>query len=618
MGLYINKGNAGFASVCGSGFVDKSMLIDKVNHVLQTESRFMCVTRARRFGKSVAIKMLNAYYDKSCDSSKLFEDLQIRKTKDYKKHLNHYPVIYLDMTDFLTKYGNAVDLVEKIKQDIANELLSLYQNVKMADGDDLMDLLVKIVSMTGQPFICLIDEWDALCREGAESLMDAYVDLLRRLFKGSNTESVFACVYMTGILPIKRYNTQSALNNFEEYTMLSPADLAPYFGFTEAEVEVLCKSSKLDLSEMKRWYDGYKVGDEKAIYNPYAVIRALKRVRFENYWTSTNTFESLKQYLTMNFEGLKDDIVRLLADVPVAVNHLRFSNDMHRIGSKDDVLTLLCHLGYLSYNWETGTARIPNYEVRNEFEMAIADTHWSEVQKALAQSDHLLDCVLSGDAESVAQCVEQVHQDNTSILTYNNENALACVLTLAFYTARKMYQIVRELPSGKGFADIVLLPHRGVDAPAIVLELKYDGSAESAISQIKRQGYAGALSSVSGEVILVGINYDKKNKQHSCQIERMKVATNLSNTKSNTKGNTKSNTSAVGTVILSEQQQRVLEYCKDQPHTALEIFRHLSISKQAKHYKLYIDALLQSGFLLDTTPESKRDKKYRTNKINEH
>lgn len=610
MGLYINKGNAGFASVCGSGFVDKSMLIDRVNRVLQTESRFMCVTRARRFGKSVAVKMLNAYYDKSCDSSKLFENLQISQTEGYKKHLNQYPVIYLDMTDFLTKYGNVANLVELIKQDIANELLSLYDEVKMAEGDDLMDLLIKIVSANGQPFICLIDEWDALCREGTESLMDAYVDLLRRLFKGSNTESVFACVYMTGILPIKRYNTQSALNNFEEYTMLSPADLAPYFGFTETEVERLCQSSKLEISEMKRWYDGYEVGDEKAIYNPYAVIRALKRNRFENYWTSTNTFESLKQYLTMNFEGLKDAVVRLLADVPEEVNHLRFSNDMHRIGSKDDVLTLLCHLGYLSYNWESGQARIPNYEVRNEFEMAIADTQWTEVQKALAQSDHLLDCVLSGDAEAVAHYVEQVHQENTSILAYNNENALACVLTLAFYTARKMYLMIRELPSGKGFADIVMLPHRSVNAPAIVLELKYNGSAESAISQIKRQNYVGALSSFSGEVILAGINYDKKNKLHTCQIERMKVSSVLSNTKSNTKGNTKSNTNAERTVILTEQQKRVLEYCKEQPHTALEIFRHLSISKQAKHYKLYIDALLHAGYLLDITPESKRDKRY--------
>lgn len=610
MGLFINKGNAGFASVCGSGFVDKSMLIDKVNRALLTESRFMCVTRARRFGKSVAVKMLNAYYDKSCDSTTLFKDLKISETSCYRQHLNQYPVIYLDMTDFLTKYGNDTDLVEKIKQDIVRELLSLYGDALLGDGDDLMDLLVRIVSQTREPFICLIDEWDALCREGNELLMDAYVDLLRRLFKGSNSESVFACVYMTGILPIKRYNTQSALNNFEEYTMLSPADLAPYFGFTETEVSRLCQSSRLDIAEMKRWYDGYEVGDEKAIYNPYAVIRALKRGRFENYWTSTNTFEALKQYLTMNFEGLKDDVIRLLSDVPVAVNHLKFSNDMHRIGSKDDVLTLLCHLGYLSYNWESGNARIPNFEVRNEFEMAIADTHWTEVQKALGMSDHLLECVLAGDAEEVAQCVEKVHQENISVLKYNDENALSCVLTLAFYTARKMYYMLREFPAGKGFADIVMMPYRDADAPAIVLELKYNDSADSAIAQIKGKNYAGALSHYAGEIILVGINYDKKSKIHICKLEKYSFVGRPGSTESNTKGNTKSNTNERPLIVLTDQQQRVVDFCREQPHSAMEIFRHLSISKQAKHYKLYIDYLVQNGLLIDVTPESKREKRY--------
>ena len=521
MGNYINKGNDGFASLRNSKFVDKSMLIAKVNSVMMTENRFLCVTRARRFGKSVAVKMLNAYYDKSCDSRELFKGLAISKNEDFEKHLNHYPVLYLDITDFVTKYGKDEHLVEYIKRDICEELLSLYEGVTMKPNDDLMDLLVSIVDHTGEKFICLIDEWDALCREGQEKQMDEYVDLLRRLFKGSMTEYVFACSYMTGILPIKRYNTQSALNNFDEYTMLSPAQLAPYFGFTEKEVEDLCADGEMDIYEMKRWYDGYELGKEKAMYNPYAVMRALKRRSYESFWTSTNTFESLKCYITMNFDGLKDDIVHALNDVPVRVNALRFSNDMHKVECKDDVLTLLCHLGYLSYNSETKCACIPNYEVRQEFETAIADTSWKEVTSALEHSENLMAHLLNGDEEDVAASVAEVHEQNTSILKYNDENSLACVLSLAFYTARNRYEMIRELPTGKGFADIVLLPYRHVDAPAIVLELKWNHDSDTAISQIKRQGYEKSLMHYVGDVILVGINYDKQTKVHSCKIEKI-------------------------------------------------------------------------------------------------
>ena len=498
------------------------MLIEEVNSVMLTENRYMCVTRARRFGKSVAVKMLNAYYDRSCESRSLFEGLEISKQADFEKNLNRFPVLYLDMTDFVTKYGDDEHLIDRIKHDICEELLSMYNNVAMNTNDDLMDLLINIVDQTGEKFVCLIDEWDALCREGYEALMDEYVDFLRRLFKGSKTEYVFACVYMTGILPIKRYNTQSALNNFEEYTMLSPAQLASYFGFTEKEVVGLCHDASMDARQMKLWYDGYELGSEKAIYNPFAVMRALKRKSFASYWASTNTFESLIQYITMNFDGLKDDVVSLLNDIPVKVNSLRFSNDMHKIDCKDDVLTLLCHLGYLSYNTETKCANIPNYEVRQEFETAIADSGWSEVNDALKQSDYLLSCVLNGDADIVASCVDKVHEQNTSLLQYNDENSLACVLSLAFYPARSRYSIVRELPTGRGFADIVLVPHKNIDLPAIVLELKFNQDADTAIRQIQQKNYGDALKSYFGDIVLVGINYDRSTKRHSCVIENIK------------------------------------------------------------------------------------------------
>lgn len=608
MGNFIDKGNDGFASVRNSNFVDKSMLIEEINSVMLTENRYMCITRARRFGKSVAVKMLNAYYDRSCDSRKLFEGLKISGRPDFDKYLNRFPVLYLDMTDFVTKYGDDAHLVDRMKRDICEELLGLFEGVTMGPNDDLMDLLVRIVDRTGEKFVCLIDEWDALCREGQEDRMDKYVDFLRRLFKGSKTEYVFACAYLTGILPIKRYNTQSALNNFEEYTMLSPAQLAPYFGFTEIEVSALCESFGMDALQMKLWYDGYELGAEKAMYNPFAVMRALKRRSFASYWASTNTFENLRRYITMNFEGLKDDIVSALNDIPVRVNSLRFSNDMHEIDCKDDVLTLLCHLGYLSYNDETRCAVIPNYEVRQEFETAIADSGWAEVTDALSQSDRLLSNVLDGDAESVAAGVDMVHERNTGVLRYNDENSLSCVLSLAFYTARSRYEMIRELPAGKGFADLVLVPHRNVDAPAIVLELKYNLDADTAICQIKRQNYGEALKSYFGEIILVGINYDRKTKKHSCVIEKVEKS-NTNADKSNTNFE-KSNTNS----SFSKRQCLVLDYCRTEAHTASEIFAHLGIGKQAKHYNVYIKALLDCGALTDVTPKIRRNKKYLSSK----
>jgi len=256
------------------------------------------------------------------------------------------------------------------------------------------------------------------------------------------------------------------------------------------------------------------------MYNPFAVVRALKRKRIEDYWAGTNAFEDLKNYITMNYEGLKDDVLLLLSGAEVPVNTTMFSNDMREIRSKDDGLTVLCHLGYLTYSWDTKMARIPNYEVRQEFENSLCVSGWNTVARALQQSEQLLDAVMAGDEEMVAIVVDAVHTDSTSVLRYNDENSLACVLTLAFYAARRYYKIIRELPTGKGFADIVLLPMPCVERPAIVLELKWNELVETAIDQIHRQQYVQALEDYAGKVLLVEINYDKKTKIHKCRIEK--------------------------------------------------------------------------------------------------
>lgn len=494
-----------------------------MNSVLDTEHRYVCVTRARRFGKSMIAKMLCAYYDKSCDSRILFEDLQIVDNPSFDCHLNKYPVIYLDMTSFTTRYHGNDNMVEFIQKELKEDILEYFTQVEVKDSDDLMNVLVRVTESTKEKFIFIIDEWDAICREaeGNKTLMDNYVNLLRRMFKGANSEQVFAGVYMTGILPIKKYDTQSALNNFVQYTMISPGPLAASFGFTEKEVEELCQKEQMDFELMKQWYDGYKIGDVEGIFNPNSVMIALLNHGCDNYWSSTGAYENVSRYIQMNYEGLKDDVVLMLADGRCSVNTTRFENDLSTIRSKDDVFTALIHLGYLAYDGDKKESFVPNKEVAQELQNAVEDAHWDVVINAIKQSELLLEQTLAGDADAVVKAVDGIHADNTSILQYNDENSLACVLTLAYYTARKDFQLIRELPSGLGFADIVLLPNRNVDYPAIVLELKYNHSAETAISQIYEKRYVQSLQYYVGEIVLVGINYDKKTKRHTCKIEKV-------------------------------------------------------------------------------------------------
>ena len=521
MGIYINIGNAGFQSARNGEYVDKSDLIPVINRTLDTEQRFSCVTRCRRFGKSMAAKMLNAYYDHSCDSRSLFADLKVAQDPSFEQYLNKYPVIYLDMTSFVTRFKDD-DIMVQIESRLKSDVHEAYTDVQVGENDDLMDYLNRIVAVKGKRFFIIIDEWDAICREfkPGTKTMDDYVNWLRRMFKDVNAVNVFAGVYMTGILPIKKYKTESALNNFIEYSMVTPRNLAPYYGFTKDEVRTLASHFNMDFDELEKWYDGYQIGGEMSMFNPNSVMQALLSDWCESYWGKTGAYDAVVTYIKMNFDGLKDDVISLLAGGRVKVNTLKFQNDMSIIESKDDVLTVLIHLGYLSYDRRSQECYVPNKEVAIELTNAVEDTGWNNVVKALKQSEHLLQATLDGDEEDVAKGVDAAHDENTSILSYNNENSLACVLSIAYYYAKNDYVMHRELPTGKGFADIVLIPRKNVDTPAIVLELKCDQSADAAIDQIKRKQYPAKVAQYSGDLLLVGINYDRQTKTHTCRIEK--------------------------------------------------------------------------------------------------
>ena len=532
MGTYINRGNCEFSDIVNSEYVDKTSLIPLINMTLNTECRYSCVTRSRRFGKSMAANMLCAYYDKSCDSRELFVGLDVEKDKSFEKYLNKYSVIYLDVTSFTARPELGDRIVRVIQEKIIEELKDAFPDVRYRDNSDLMDILSAIREATGEKFFFIIDEWDAICREFpdrrkmkggpsgvAPTILDEYVMLLRRLFKTQNSNRVFAGAYLTGILPIKRYNTESALNNFREYSMISPGRMANALGFTHDEVMELCNSFAMDIKEMEQWYDGYRIGRASHIFNPYSVMRAIENDCYKSYWTTTGAYDSVVTYIQMNFDGLKDDIIRMLSGERVYVDTTEFTNDMHIVRSKNDVLTVLIHLGYLAYDEDESECFIPNKEVGDEMNNAIKATSWDELAKTIQNSKNLLAATISGNEKAVAQAIDLAHDENTSILSYNDENSLACVLSIAYIWAKNEYVIHREYATGKGYADLVMIPRRNVSKPALVIELKYNQSTDTAISQIKQKNYPAKLANYAGDILIVGINYDKESKQHICKIE---------------------------------------------------------------------------------------------------
>jgi len=519
--MFINRGKDAFAGALNSDYIDKSGMISIINATLETERRFSCVSRSRRFGKSMAARMLCAYYDESCDSHTLFGDLQIHECASYSGHLNKYPVIYVDITDFTTRYRTREDIISRIQSDLKQDILSVYPDTVTDINDDLMSLLTRIRLNTGKKFIMIIDEWDAILREFEDntSIIDTYVDLLRRLFKGSASMDVFTGVYMTGILPIKKYKTESALNNFIEYSIINPGKLSSFFGFTENEVMRLCMEKGAEFGMIKDWYDGYRVGDEKSIFNPFSVMNALHNGACSNYWSATGAYDAIKDYIQMDFDGLKDDVINMLAGGHCSVNTTKFQNDLNMIGSKDDVFTILIHLGYLSYDRDTNECFIPNKEVRDELVNVVADSSWEQLANTLKSSKSLLDATLRRDEESVARGIDLAHDANTSILAYNDENSLSCVMTMAYIYAQNKYILHRELPTGKGYADLVFIPRRGITSPALLIELKYDLNADTAIDQIKRREYPSKVKEYVNNILLVGISYDRASRKHSCRIE---------------------------------------------------------------------------------------------------
>lgn len=527
MGRYVNPGNEGFATIVRSEYVDKTGLVSLFDGSLDSMDKLVLVSRPRRFGKSYSAQSVAAFYSCGCDSRALFEGRAVARRPRWDARLNKLNVVLLDMTEVIQAVG-----VDDVASGVARMLLPELRQI-VADagdraaggGDVLTSALMDVVEATGRKFVFVIDEWDAPYRLARDNkpAQDAYAEWLRALFKGGVfTPFAVAGAYLTGILPIKKYNHQSAVSDFQEYTMVKPGAYAPFVGFTQDEVDVLCGVHGLDAADVGKWYDGYDLYSKEAsysVYVPFSVMRACRMGKTGSYWPSTETYELLREYIEMDFNGLQSELVQAIGGRSLSVDPDGFQNDMTSIECRDDVLTLLVHLGYLSYDLDTGMARVPNDEVRSELARTVARSRHPKLMALVRESTQLLEDLVAMREGEVARGFARVHDRDTSPLFYNNEQALRSVVKSALISAVDEYARIEELPGGKGFADVAYLPKRGSQLPALVVELKWDKPVESAIKQIRDQGYYEPVCGLDVPLLLVGVSYDPKTKGHRCRID---------------------------------------------------------------------------------------------------
>ena len=545
MGTYLNPGKAAYQMTVNSEiFVDKTEMIQYINSVVNTQQRFVSVSRPRRFGKTIAADMLCAYYDRCADSRDLFEKRKLADESGWDKYLGKFDVIHLVMTRFFKTRITVSEALSNMQKLVIRDYKRAYPDADIMSENDLIQTIDDVYSTIDRQVVIVIDEWDAIFRERPDDKegQTEYLDYLRDLLKDNRH---VALAYMTGILPIKKYGQHSALNMFTEYSMMAPRQLAPYTGFTEEEVKELSIKYDMDFGDISNWYDGYLVSDrippEKreeyregkynghkfSIYSPLSVVESMTTGVIKDYWNKTETYEALAEYIRKDYDGLKEAVALLMDGGRLAIDTSTYENDMTTFTGRDDVLSLLIHLGYLGFDDERSEVFIPNREILDEFKTSTKGKEWVSTFKSFETSQELLEATWNGDEEKVAELVEDAH-NQAGNKTYNDEAALSYGIQLAFYAARKYYTTILELDTGKGYADVVYLPApQYAEKPALLIELKYGHSADIAMDQIRRQKYLDRFEHYKGNILVIGINYNREVppdhpefKHHSCRIEK--------------------------------------------------------------------------------------------------
>lgn len=496
-------------------YVDKSLLIAHLNPLIGTNECFVCITRPRRFGKTINATMLGAYYTKGFDGDELFQCLKISREKTYREHLNQHNVIYIDFSQMPDLCNSYQDYMKNILDELRQDLVEYYPQLKKKNYSMLSRMLLD----TGDSFIFILDEWDSIFHEKFIGSSEIYLFL--KFLKGLLKDQPYVeLAYMTGVLPITKYSSGSELNMFHEYNFMNDYVFENYFGLLEEEVEELCQvHTNICYQELKYWYDGYRTHDGKSLFNPRSVNCALSDGICLNYWTETGPMNEIADCIEHNVAEVREDIVRMVTGIPVEVDLQGYSATEQRLNTRDEILSAMVVYGFLSYH--DGRLTIPNHELMEKYQRILSRDSMGGIKEIVEQSREMLQATLNRDENKVASILESVHDREIPFLSYNDENSLSCVITLCYLYARKDYTIEREAKSGKGYCDYIFLPRKS-NLPAILLELKVGKSCEEAIKQIKERKYVQKVKSAQ-EVLFVGINYNKHNKQHTCLIEKHSI-----------------------------------------------------------------------------------------------
>ena len=492
-------------------YIDKSNIINKLNEKIDTTSGYICVTRPRRFGKTSIVDMLGAYYGK-IDTSKIFSKLLISTSSSYEENLNKYNVVRISFNQLAGIETTYKEYMNRLVELLSEELYLAYPKLRDVKAYTLSDKL----KVTGDRFIFLIDEWDYIFSNNLfEENQDGFLEFLRDLLKD---KPYVLLVYMTGVLPIKKYSSGSALNMFDEFTFLKDRIFEESFGFTESEVQKLCGfGDDISFNEISEWYNGYLTARGIRIYNPRSVVKALQNNYCESYWTNTGAMDEVGQYLKYNTLEVRDDVLKMISGEGIDIDiEEEFRAGQERPKTREEIYSAMIVLGFLAY--DDGYLKIPNKELMLEFEKAIKDESFGALAKLITNSKDMLGATINKDTEKISEILHNIHNSEIPILQYNDENSLSCVITLAYLTARDKYRIEREEKTGKGYADFTFHPKRERDIP-IIIELKKNESPEVALKQIVEKEYYIKFIEEYKKVLAVAITYDTKTKEHSCMIE---------------------------------------------------------------------------------------------------
>jgi len=534
MGRYLNSivPYETYKEIAGTRFfVDKTQLLEDVIDAVKADGqKYLCITRPRRFGKSVMANMVAAFFGKAADSDDVFGKLQIASSENYQIYRNQYSVIYMDfsrVSETCRSYDEYMKrILEGLKQDLARE----YPDIVLEPGLAVWDTLTDIFQKRKEKFVFIIDEWDAVFHMPfiTETDQKDYLIFLKSLLK----DQVYVeLTYMTGVLPIEKYSSGSELNMFAEYDMTVMERFSDYFGFTEAEVDQLfdrylktVKNPKITREELQLWYDGYHTASGERLYNPRSVVCALANNQLANYWTSSGPYDEIFFYVKNNIDDIRDDLVLLVAGEGVETEIQNYAAVSMELNTKDEIYSAMVIYGLLTY--EDGAVFIPNKELMDKFrELLMKKESMGYVYRLANESKRMLEATLHGDTDTMAEILEFAHNTETPIFSYNHEVELSAVVNLVYLSARDKYRVEREDKAGIGYVDFIFYPERR-NADAIILELKVDSTPDDAIRQIKDRNYAlrfkgklGEKSRYEGRVLAVGIGYSKKTKKHSCKVE---------------------------------------------------------------------------------------------------